>query len=39
VPFVRGLQYHPLSQDQLLTTAMLKDFVVYNLESCIPANS
>lgn len=38
MPFVRGLQYHPLSSTQLLTTAMLKDFTVYNLESCISSN-
>ena len=33
VPFVRGLQYHAASNTTLLTTAMLKDFVVYNVES------
>eukprot|EP01045_Picozoa_sp_COSAG04_P001089 COSAG04_NODE_34_length_34523_cov_40.302446_3_plen_158_part_00 len=36
VPFVDGLQRHPDSDKYLLTTAMLKDFVVYNLESNQP---
>lgn len=36
VPFVRGLQHHPASNTTLLTTAMLKDFVVYNVESNEP---
>ena len=36
VPFVRGLQHHPASNTTLLTTAMLKDFVVYNIESSQP---
>ena len=35
-PFVDGLQRHPDSDKYLLTTAMLKDFVVYNLESNQP---
>jgi len=39
VPFVRGLQHHPLSKTQLLTTAMLKDVFVYNVENdCESAN-
>jgi beta-glucosidase-like glycosyl hydrolase len=36
VAFVRGVQHHPDSNTQLLTTAMLKDWVVYNLESSQP---
>ena len=36
VAFVRGVQHHPESNKQLLTTAMLKDWVVYNLESSQP---
>ena len=35
-PFVDGLQRHPDSDKYLLTTAMLKDFVVYNIESSQP---
>ena len=34
--FVKGCQHHPASATQLLTTAMLKDFAVYNLESSQP---
>eukprot|EP00935_MAST-01C_sp_MAST-1C-sp1_P001016 g1016.t1 len=36
VPFVQNLQRHPDSDKYLLTTAMLKDFIVYNLESSQP---
>ena len=36
MPFVRGLQHHPASDSILLTSAMLKDFVVYNVESSQP---
>jgi beta-glucosidase len=36
VPFVKGLQQHPDSDKYLLTTAMLKDFAVYNVESSQP---
>ena len=36
VPFVAGLQQHPASGKYLLTTAMLKDFAVYNVESSQP---
>jgi beta-glucosidase len=39
VPFVRGLQFHPASDSVLLTTAMLKDFVVYNVESSQPVGA
>ena len=36
MPFVKGLQQHPDSDKYLLTTAMLKDFAVYNVESSQP---
>lgn len=36
VEFVKAVQNHPLSDKYWLTTAMLKDFVVYNLESSQP---
>ncbi len=36
MPFVQGLQRHAASDTILLTSAMLKDFVVYNVESSQP---